>query len=112
MAWWTHEASMLGPTGNLQVSMKFYCLNMGHVLKCRSFIPMPMPDRVIKRVHANGEQEGQGCKFRFTNHWREPYKWLDEVPEDNLEFQCLLNNDKEMALYPDISAELPGVELE
>jgi len=50
MVWRAHEAIALGPTGNLQGSVKFYCINTGQVLKCRSFTPMPMPDRVIKRV--------------------------------------------------------------
>ena len=40
----THECIALGPTGNLQGSVKFYCLTTGRVLNCRSFTPMPMPD--------------------------------------------------------------------
>jgi hypothetical protein len=55
MEWRTHEAIALGPTGNLQGSVKFYCINTGRVLKRRSFTAMPMPDRVIKRVNAIGE---------------------------------------------------------
>ncbi len=34
------------------------------------------------------------------------------MPKDNSDFQGLLVNKKEEAIYPDISAELPGVELE
>ena len=71
-----------------------------------------MPDRVIKRVNDIGEQEGQSCDSDLQNCWREPYEWTDKVPEDDLEFWGILANDKAMALYPDISAELPGVELE
>jgi hypothetical protein len=33
MAWRTHECIALGPTGNLQGSVKFYCLTTGRVLK-------------------------------------------------------------------------------
>jgi hypothetical protein len=36
---------------------------------------------------------------------------MDEVPEDDSEFQGLLE-EEETAPYPDISAEPPGVELE
>jgi len=50
----THEAIALGPTGNLQGSMKFYCMTTGWVLKRRSFTPMPMPARVIRRINAIG----------------------------------------------------------
>ena len=70
-----------------------------------------MPDRVIKQVNAIGEREGQGHTFRFLNQRKEPYEWTDSVPEDDPEFQGLLENDDE-APYPDISAELPGVALE
>jgi hypothetical protein len=111
MAWRTHECIAMGPTGNLQGSVKFYCLMTGRVLRCCSFTPMPMPDWVIKRVDAIGEREGQGWTFRFLNRQKEPYKWTDEVPEDDTDFQGLLENEEE-AVYPDVSDELPGVELE
>jgi hypothetical protein len=73
---------------------------------------MPMPDRVIKRVNAIGQREGQGRAFRFLNPRGEPYEWTSEVPKDDPEFQGLLDEREETAVYPDISAKLPGVELE
>jgi hypothetical protein len=111
MAWRTHECIALGRTGNLQGSVKFYCLTTRRVLKQRLFTPMPMPDRVIKRVNTIGEREGQGRTFRFLNRRKEPYEWPDSVPEDDPEFQGLLD-DEEEAAYPKISAKLPGVDLE
>jgi hypothetical protein len=60
IAWQTHERIALGPMGNLQGSIKFYCLTTGRVLKRCSFTPMLMPDRVIKWVDAIGKCEGQG----------------------------------------------------
>jgi len=107
----THEAIAMGPTGNLQGSVKFFCLNTGRILKRRSFTALPMPDRVIKRVNNIGLRNKQGRMFRFLNRRREPYKWTDSVPEDDPEFQGLLE-DAEEAAYPDISAEPPGVEIE
>ncbi len=83
----------------------------GRVLKRRSFTPMPMPDRVIKRVNAISVREGQKRTFRFLNRCKEPFEWTDSVPEDDLEFQGLLENEDE-APFPDVSAELPGVVLE
>jgi hypothetical protein len=68
----THEAIALGPTGNMQGSMKFYCLKTGRVLKCRLFTPMPMPNQVIKRVNTIGARERQGQDFRFLNQKKEP----------------------------------------
>ena len=108
----THEAIALGPTGNLQGSVKFYCTKMGRVLKRRSFTPMPMPARVIRRINSIGARERQEREFRFLNRRNEPYEWTDEVPEDDPEFQGLLDENEDTAVYPDISAELPGVELE
>jgi hypothetical protein len=48
MSWRSHEAIALGPTGNLQGSIKFYCINTGRVLKRHSFTPMPMSNRPLK----------------------------------------------------------------
>jgi hypothetical protein len=70
-----------------------------------------MPDWVIKRVDAIRECEGQGRTFWFLNQRKEPYEWTDEVLEDDTDFQGLLENEEE-AVYPDVSAKLPGVELE
>jgi hypothetical protein len=108
----THKAIALGPTGNLQGSVKFYCIHTGWVLKRRSFMPMPMPDSVIWRVNTIGEREKQGRSFRFLNRRGEPYKWTDKVPEEDPDFQGLLDENEGTAVYPDVSAELPGVELE
>jgi hypothetical protein len=107
-----HNGIALGPTGNLQGTVKFYCLNTGHMLKRRSFMPPPTPDSVIQQVNTIGLKEKQGRSFRFLNRQKEPYEWTNKVPEDDLEFQGLLKADAEQAAaYPDISAKLPGVEL-
>jgi hypothetical protein len=98
-----------GPTGNLQGSVKFYCLTMGRILKRRSFTLMPMPNPIIKRVDRIGLREKQENNFQFLNRSKEPYEWMDTVLEDNLEFQGLL---EEEAPFPDVSAKLPGVTLE
>jgi hypothetical protein len=108
----THAAIALGPTGNLQGSVKFYCITTGRILKRRSFTPMLMPDHVIQRVNAIGTREKQGRTFRDLNRRGELFEWTDEVPEDDPEFQGLLEETADTAVYPDISAELPGVLLE
>jgi hypothetical protein len=53
----THETIALGPTGNLQGSVKFHCLNTGRILQHRSFTPYPMPDQIIKKVNCIGAKE-------------------------------------------------------
>jgi hypothetical protein len=68
-----------------------------------------MPDSIIKRVNTIGQRERQGRDFRFLNRRKEPYEWTDTVPEDDPDFQGLL---EEPVPYPDLSSELPGVTLE
>jgi hypothetical protein len=108
----THEAIATGPTGNLQGRVKFYCLNTGRILKRQSFMPLPMPDCIIKHINQIGGKEKQGRTFWFLNRKKQPYKWTDEVPKDDPEFQGLLEDKVKMAAYPDISAKMPGVKLE
>ena len=105
----THEALALGPTRNSQGTVKFFCLETGRVLKRRNFTIYPMPDRVIKKVNTVGLAQGQGRELAFRNRNKEPFEWEDEVPEDDSEFQGLLESK---ATFPDISAEIPGVSLE
>jgi hypothetical protein len=71
-----------------------------------------MPDHVIRRVIAIGKRDGQGRAIRFLNQRGEPYQWTDEVPEDDLEFQGLLDEAEDTSVYPDVSSELLGVALE
>ncbi len=56
----THEGIALGLPGNLQGSVKFFCLNTRRMLKRRSFTALPMPTRLIKWVDTIGAQEAQG----------------------------------------------------
>ena len=49
---------------------------------------------------------------QVVNQRAKPYEWTDEVPADDSELQRLLKEDDNTALYSDISAEPPGVELE
>jgi hypothetical protein len=105
----THETIAVGPTGNLQGSMKFHSLDTGRIIKQRSFTPLPMPDWVIEHVNVIGLRKRQGRTFCFLNQKLAPFEWTDSVPEDDDKFQGLL--EEEEAAVPDISAELPGVEL-
>ena len=107
---WTHECIACGPTGNLQGSVKFFCLATGRILKRCLFTALPMPDRVIKHVNAIGSWEKQGRAFRFTNSSKEPYEWTYFVMEDDPDFQGLLEDTK--TPFRDINAEFPEVPVE
>jgi hypothetical protein len=109
----THEGIALGPMGNLQGSVKFYCLNTGRVLKRCLLTAMLMPQRIIKWVNKIGEHEKQGSNFCFLNRNKEEFDWMDKVPADNPTLQDFLIEDGEQeAIYPDAKADLPGVTLE
>ncbi len=45
----THEAIALGPSGNLQGTVKFLSLDTGLVIRRRSFDVMPLTEIVKKR---------------------------------------------------------------
>ncbi len=66
-----------------------------------------MPDRIIKRVNTISAKEKQGCTFQFRTRKQEPYEWTDEVPEDDPEFQGLLEDEVKMATCLNISTEMP-----
>ena len=56
----THEGIALGPTVNLQGSVKFYFLNTGRLLKRRDFTEITIPTAVIAKVNKIGKKENQG----------------------------------------------------
>ncbi len=68
-----------------------------------------MPDRIIKRVNHIGLREKQGQTFWFLKRLKKLCKWTDAIPEDDPEFQGLL---EEEAPFSDVSAELPREILE
>ena len=46
----THACIACGPTGNLQGSVKIYCLTTGWILKRQNWTALPMPNKVIDKV--------------------------------------------------------------
>ncbi len=61
-----HEANALRPTGNLKGSVKFHCLNTECMLKRRLFTALPMLNWVIKK-QCNRCLKKQGREFWFLN---------------------------------------------
>jgi hypothetical protein len=61
----TSPAIVLGPTGNIQGTYKLLNLATGKKIKCRQFTACPMPDSVIKKVEAIGQQKLPGM-FNFS----------------------------------------------
>ena len=55
----------LGPTGNLKGYYWFLNLRTGRHIKRRTFTPLPIPTRVIDRVHALADAENQNPALDF-----------------------------------------------
>ncbi len=74
MASQTRGEISLGPTGNMQGTYKFMCLDNGKVIKRRQFKELPMPGSVIRRVEEMGKRGTTG-DLVFSNRNRVPFPW-------------------------------------
>jgi hypothetical protein len=97
-------AIVLGPTGNLQGTYKFFSLETGKKIKRHKLTAYPMPDLVIKQVEAFGKSSSGAFNFADRNgilfEWNEV---VDECPKGIVE--------EDVVLYPSLIAEFPGVTL-
>ena len=59
----TKGAISLGPSGNLQGGYKFMALNTRKKITCQSWDVIPMPDMVIARVNALGNDQPKQLIF-------------------------------------------------
>ncbi len=100
-------AIVLGPTGNLQRTYKFFNLKTGKKIKRRQFTLYPMPDSVIAKVESFARQGVVPGAFDFTDRSGILFEWNDEIDESP---EGLVAED--VVLYPSIVAEFPGVTLD
>ena len=90
--------------GNFQGTYNFLSLITGMVIKRRHFDELPIPDAVIKRVEHLAGKLGVSHDLVFADRNFVPFNWPDKS------FTELDNTP--MAIYPDIPADMPGVQLE
>jgi hypothetical protein len=105
----THStpAILLGPTGNLQGTYKFFSLATGKKVKQRVFTPYPMPDLVIRKVKVYGKPTALPGSFNFANRNGILLEWneeVDKLPEEIVKI-------RDIVLYPSLAVEHPGVVL-
>ena len=79
----TEPAICLGPTGNLQVSYWFLTLCTGRRIKRRTFTPLPVPTRVIDRVHALVDADNQNPTLDFFDRLGNPIPYGDTPDDEN-----------------------------
>lgn len=107
----TRSCVYLGPTGNLQGTMKFLNLETGEVIKRRKMTVLPMPDSVIKKVEYWADRDKQEARdsLAFRNRNNDRFGWDDDGDDEPL----IEDNAREPAApFPDIPAETPGILLE
>ncbi|KAL7462980.1 hypothetical protein ACHAXS_003351 [Conticribra weissflogii] len=106
MASRTRSAISLGPTGNMQGSYKFLCLETGRVIRRRQFKELPMPGSVIKKVEELGK-DGGSRDLVFSDRNRVPFMWTNDettAPSD----PGPVDRGEEQAEFPGIVVEDSG----
>ena len=97
-------AICLGPMGNIQGTYNFLSLVTGMVIKHHRFDELPIPDVVIKHAEHLAGKSGVSRDLVFANHNQVSFNWPDKA------FTKL--DDTPMAFYPDIPANMPGLQLD
>ena len=97
---------VLGPTGNLQGTYKFFSLTTGKKIKRRQFTRYPMPDSVIAKVEQFARAGVVPGALDFADRSGILFEWnedIDASPGDLVE--------EDYVPYPAVTAEFPGVDL-
>jgi hypothetical protein len=95
----------LGPTKNIQGTYHFLSLFSGLVIKRWSFTELPAPQSIINRVHSLAATSGVSTNLIFADRKRVPFPWttlLEDTPDQQ---------HYAPYPYPDIPAEIPGVQI-
>jgi hypothetical protein len=96
--------TVLGPTGNLQGTYKFFSLATGKKIKQRKMMAYPMPDLLIKKVELFGKANTTPNILDFLDRNGVLFKWnvkVDKYQEGIVE--------GEVVLYPALAAEILGM---
>ena len=96
----------MGPTGNIQGSIKVMCMKTRKKIVRKSFTRLPMPEFLIKKVGKLAKWDRADNVIVFGNGRKEIYDWENEeynIDEDRREWDT--------CPYPEITAEFSGVEL-
>jgi hypothetical protein len=78
VTWLTHTI-ILGPTGNLKGTYKFFSLATDKKIKQRKMTAYPMPDSIIKKVEQFGKAKATPNAFNFLGRNGVLFEWNNEV---------------------------------
>ena len=108
MALRTESCIDLGPSGNWQRSTKYFNLNTGKAVTRRTVTVVPMPDRIVKKVNAWGDNP-RGKKYaddlKFLDRSTYEFSWESEELYETLEHA-------EDPIYQTLTVKIPGVVLD
>ena len=99
----TKWAICLGPTGNMQGSYKFMSLSTGKKIVRRKFTEMPITESVIRQVDKWAKKDRAQSGLTFLNRNGLEYDFGDD------DDQATLVVRPELAPFPDMPAEAPGI---
>ena len=99
----TKWAICLGPTGNMQGSYKFMSLSTGKKIVRRNFTEMPITESVIRQVDKWAKKDRAQSGLTFLNRNGLEYNFGDD------DDQATLVGRPELAPFPDMPAEAPGI---
>ena len=105
----THECIESDPSGNWQGLRKCFDLCTWKVVMRRTVEEVHMPDGIKKLAEKWGFQSGgkvYNCRVEFLNHTKDEFEW--EI--DDISMGGTIGEEK--PIYPNLIAEILGVELE
>jgi len=110
----THGAILLGPTGNINGTHKFFCLKTARILKRRKWTALPMSDSTIAQVEqwgAKTKREVYDNVLEWRDRNKQKFEWDPEDDIDHL-LEDDNNSDDNDSPLSGIPAEFPGVPLQ
>ena len=102
----------LGPSGNVQGSIKCFDLITGKVIMRRTIKVLLRPGIILKlanRWRESSRSQQYGNKLEFLDRKKARFDWDNEVIEED---EGLVEPDSNPATHPGILAKNPGVMLE
>ena len=95
----THSCISLGPSGNIQSSLKCFDFETGKAVIRRRVVQLPFPNRIRKKANAWGKKtKAQITKdsIQFLNRMGEKFDWEN----DKVETIQVVRNDPEKTCFP------------
>ena len=74
----THDAIVIGPTGNITMTYIFVCLNTGHIFKRLNCTEYPITQRIIntvKHLGVNSKKTEYVANLEFRNSTKDIFEW-------------------------------------